>query len=283
MDATAVEPDLTPLHQGIRPRLVAIDVDHTLIREDRTLSAVTIAAVARAREAGVEVVLASSRPPRGMRAFLGELSLFAPVRFVACQGAHVASYDEDGVLETHLRVPMERAAALAAVGAARASGASICWYAGERWIVEATDPRIEREARNARFDPEVGRFEDQEPPEKLLLISPGLDETLALADRLREHVDAEISNPRYLEVTAPDVSKATGVAWIAGALGIEASAVVAMGDGRNDLGLFAWAGLSVAPANAHPDVLAAADVVTQRNDDDGIAAALDTLVALPEA
>jgi Cof subfamily protein (haloacid dehalogenase superfamily) len=283
MSAPTVAPDLTLLSRGTRPELVAIDVDHTLIREDRTLSLTTIEAVAAARAAGIEIVLASSRPPRGMQAFLGELSLLAPVRFVSCQGGHVASYDERGVLETHLRVPMAKDAALAGVERARAAGASICWYAGEAWIVEAVDPRIEREARNARFEPTIGRFEDQEPPEKLLLISSDLNETLALAESLRGVLDAEISNPRYLEVTAPRVGKESGVAWLAETLGVAASAVVAMGDGRNDLGLFAWAGLSVAPANAHPDVLRAADVVTHRNDDDGIAAALDLLRSLPTA
>jgi hydroxymethylpyrimidine pyrophosphatase-like HAD family hydrolase len=54
--------------------------------------------------------------------------------------------------------------------------------------------------------------------------------------------------------------------------------VAAIGDGRNDLGMLAFAGVAVAPANAHPDVLAAADLITSSNNEDGVAQALDRLV-----
>jgi hydroxymethylpyrimidine pyrophosphatase-like HAD family hydrolase len=56
---------------------------------------------------------------------------------------------------------------------------------------------------------------------------------------------------------------------------------VAIGDGHNDVALFRRVGFSIAPANAHPDVIAAADAATASNDDDGVAAALDALCDLP--
>ena len=62
------------------------------------------------------------------------------------------------------------------------------------------------------------------------------------------------------------------------ALGVAAEQVVAIGDGRNDLAMLAFAGVAVAPANAHPEVLAAADLITSSNDEDGVAQALAQLV-----
>jgi hypothetical protein len=61
-------------------------------------------------------------------------------------------------------------------------------------------------------------------------------------------------------------------------LGVAAEQVVAIGDGRNDLGMLAFAGVAVAPANAHPEVLAAADLITSSNDEEGVAQALAQLV-----
>ena len=83
------------------------------------------------------------------------------------------------------------------------------------------------------------------------------------------------SNDGLLEISAVGVSKASGLATVCADLGVTADQVVAFGDMPNDLPMLAWAGLGVAVANAHPEVLAAADEVTARNDDDGVAQVLD--------
>jgi len=90
---------------------------------------------------------------------------------------------------------------------------------------------------------------------------------------------AQISNPTYLEITRADVDKAMAVAEYCRTIGIGASDVLAIGDGPNDLAVFAFAGVSVAPANARPEVLAAADIVTASNDEDGVAVYLDRLLS----
>jgi Cof subfamily protein (haloacid dehalogenase superfamily) len=83
------------------------------------------------------------------------------------------------------------------------------------------------------------------------------------------------SSEGLLEISAAGVSKATGLASLAEEHGIDAADVVAFGDMPNDLPMLAWAGLGVAVANAHPEVVAAADEVTASNDDDGVAQVLD--------
>ena len=75
------------------------------------------------------------------------------------------------------------------------------------------------------------------------------------------------------------MSKAAALAELCAELGIEATEVVAFGDYPNDLPMLEWAGYAVAVANAHPDVLAAADEVTASNADDGVAVVLERLAA----
>ena len=85
----------------------------------------------------------------------------------------------------------------------------------------------------------------------------------------------------YIEICPPGVDKATGLAVVATALGVDPADVLVFGDMPNDLPMFRWAGFGrVAVANAHPAVLALADETTLTNDDDGVAAYLDVKLGL---
>jgi hydroxymethylpyrimidine pyrophosphatase-like HAD family hydrolase len=105
----------------------------------------------------------------------------------------------------------------------------------------------------------------------------------ALLERARSAVGglAELSHSSssdaLLEIAARGVSKATALAQLCEERGIGREAVVAFGDMPNDLPMLAWAGYAVAVANAHPDVLAAADEITTGNDDAGVARVLERL------
>jgi hydroxymethylpyrimidine pyrophosphatase-like HAD family hydrolase len=84
----------------------------------------------------------------------------------------------------------------------------------------------------------------------------------------------------YVEITAPGVDKASGLAVVAAELGILPADVCVFGDMPNDVPMFQWAGWRrVAVANAHPEVLALADEVTASNDADGVAAWLESLLS----
>jgi hydroxymethylpyrimidine pyrophosphatase-like HAD family hydrolase len=82
-----------------------------------------------------------------------------------------------------------------------------------------------------------------------------------------------------VEVLGPGIDKAAGVAWVADALGIDASATIAFGDDRPDIPMLAWAGRGVAVADAHPDVLEIADDVCASVDEDGVAQVLEALLS----
>ncbi len=261
-------------------RLVAIDVDGTLLTSDHRVTDTTAAAIDRARRAGVTVVLATGRPPRALRPVLELLGLCDGSAFLASQGALTGSYDGTGTLTILDQQPMRLDLAQQAAAAARAAGLSVHWCAGERWLVEEVDDRVRREARIVGSAPDVVDLSAQTVgPDKLLLLGaqggPDVAGTIAVPPGLI----ALASTATHLEITRADVDKAHALARLAEARGIPADDVAAIGDGRNDLGMLGLAGLAIAPANAHPDVLAAADLVVASNDHDGVADALDAMLA----
>jgi Cof subfamily protein (haloacid dehalogenase superfamily) len=258
-------------------RLVAIDVDGTLLTSGHEVTPVTAAAIERVRAAGVEVVLTTSRPPRALWPILRALALTEPEVFIASQGALTGSYSADGQLRVLDRHPMPVGLAREVVAAGRGAGMSVSWFAEERWLVEAVDDLIRAEAAIVRCVPELADL-SVEPagPDKILLLAHAADITHVV--RVPPGLVALASTPTHLEVTRADVGKALALGLVCSGLGIAPEGVAAIGDGRNDLGMLAFSGVSVAPANAHPEVLAAADLITSSNDEDGVARALAKLV-----
>lgn len=264
-----------------RIRLFAIDVDGTLLDSRHELSAATKAAISHVRNRGVEVLLASSRGPVAMEAILLALRLTDPVAFVASQGAITASYSSDHTLRLIDQQSMPTEAAQQIVRAAAEVGISVNWFAGAHWYVSTVDHTVASEARIVGATPTVrDLLAETTGPDKLMLIAPTNDPAplRRIAERLPTGLKAQTSNPTYLEITRADVDKASAVARYCAQRGIPAASVVALGDGPNDLGLFAYAGTSIAPANARAQVLAAATLLTRSNDADGVAHALTTLV-----
>jgi hydroxymethylpyrimidine pyrophosphatase-like HAD family hydrolase len=117
-------------------------------------------------------------------------------------------------------------------------------------------------------------------PDKLLLVSPDPDSAglRALARQLPSGLQAQISKPTYLEVTRRGVDKASALMSHCRQAGVHACEVLAIGDGPNDQTLFSCAGISVAMANAPPEVRDAADFFTLSNDEDGVAYALESIM-----
>lgn len=260
-------------------RLVATDVDGTLLTSGHVLTPGVVRAVARARAAGVEVVLATSRPPPALWPIVRALGLFAPAPFIASQGALVGSYSATGELAVLDRRPMPVELAREAVAAGAAAGLSVSWLASQRWLVEAIDEPIRVEAAITGCQPEVADLAAEElGPDKLLLLAPDDRPQLIARFRAPPGLVALASTPTHLEVNAVGVDKGVALAGVCRSRRIDPAEVAAIGDGRNDLGMLRFAGLAVAPANAHPEVLAAADLVVPGNDDDGVATALALLL-----
>ncbi|HEU0256925.1 MAG TPA: Cof-type HAD-IIB family hydrolase, partial [Microbacteriaceae bacterium] len=279
-------------------RMVVTDIDHTLITDDHRLTERTVRSVRAARQRGVEVVLASSRPPLGMTGYLGELGLIDPEPFIALQGGLIATLADPGTAGDvaaasgagvagagpDLRVlhsspiPMRLARRVVAVG--EAMGVSVNWYSGTRWFVSRYDDRARREAGVVGTEPvETSLASVRHDPEKILFIARDAEGS----ERLRElplpaGVEATFSNNGYLEVTAAGVDKGSALRIVANAAGVPTGQVAAIGDGENDLAMFRAAGVGIAPANASAQVRQAAGFVTASNNADGVAVALEALL-----
>jgi hydroxymethylpyrimidine pyrophosphatase-like HAD family hydrolase len=264
-----------------QPRLVASDVDGTLLGLDDVPSARTRAAVANVLARGTPFVLVTGRPPRWIPRVAEHLPGVAMA--VCANGAVRYDIAADRVIEAVTLAP-EALRALAEACARALPGA---WLGVERPGRSAFDggaPFVcEYGYQHAWPDsdhvsaPREALFD--EPAVKLLARHPGMTSdamVAALAPLVGDAVALTFSNPYGLVEAAPaGVTKATGLASVAAEAGVEPADAIAFGDMPNDIPMLYWAGHGVAMANAHPDVLAAADEVTATNTDDGVALVLE--------
>jgi HAD superfamily hydrolase (TIGR01484 family) len=262
-------------------RAVATDLDGTLLRTDGTLEPRTLRALQRVEATGALVVLCTARPARWVAPLAAAAGRDGVV--VCANGGVIWSVHDEQVLD-HFPLAVDVAhEVVACLRAVLPEGA---------WAVE----RAEAFAREPGYTPRWPVPEDtvigaidallSVPPVKLMLRHPHM--TVAdLAARARElvghlvEVTYSSSEDALLEISAPGVSKASALAGVCAARGIAADEVIAFGDMPNDLPMLAWAGRGVAVANAHPEVLAAANEVTAANDDAGVALVLERLMAAP--
>jgi Cof subfamily protein (haloacid dehalogenase superfamily) len=263
-----------------KPRLIATDMDGTLLRWDDTVSDTTVEELDRWRADGVPVVLATGRPPRWMRRIREVIDTGTAV---CCNGAvllDLASLqilDEIGLDPDRLRV---------VTGELRRAQADM-WFAVEYGFEFRHEP-----AYKPRWDvdaPDVAEATLEEmlqaPVAKLLVRSETMSRD-AFVELVSSVVgpDATVttsSGDALAEISAPGVTKATGLARVAATHGVDPADIVYFGDMPNDLAAFEWVreagGRAVAMAHAHADVLAAATDVTRTNDEDGVAAFLRSL------
>ena len=259
------------------PKLVASDLDGTLLTSQGTFDERTKRAIATAEAAGATVVFCTARPTRWM-APLAEASGHHGVAICA-NGAVIFDLHTDSVLESS---PLDPAIAQELVALLEAE------VPGGAWAVERSAGFGHEPEYVPRWPVPEGTTVDAvhaliaEPAVKLMLRHSSLTADVLL-DRARTacgHL-AEFSHSSVtdtlLEISAPGVSKASALARLCETREIDRRDVIAFGDMPNDLPMLAWAGHSVAVANAHPDVRAAADELTASNDEAGVARVLERL------
>ncbi len=254
------------------PRLVATDLDGTLLRSDGTWSPRTERVLGELERRGVPVVIVTARPIRWMADLLPLVGHSTAT--VVSNGAVVYDAHAAQVLELTGIGRREGLALLEAISAA-VPGAT---YALECESGIVRDPRFVEPHPFPEGSP-VGELAElwTEPAVKVMVRHPHLDD-----DEFRERTLAAVggrgnatwSVPDLVEIGPPGVDKATTLARVAAGLGIAPQETLAFGDMPNDLPMLRWAGTSYAVANAHPSVLAAADHVAPPHDDDGVALVL---------
>jgi HAD superfamily hydrolase (TIGR01484 family) len=264
---------------AVIPRLVATDLDGTLLRSDGTIDARTRRAMAAMEASGVPVVLCTARPPR----VLGPLAQATGHRGIAVcsNGSVIWDLHTDSVVETF---PLTVEAARAVVARLRAALPETTW-AIERHGVFAREPDYVPHWP-VPDDTIVDELDAllTVPALQLMVRHPWLtgDELLARARDLVSDL-AELSHSStadtLLEIGAAGVSKASGLALLCERRRIDRADVMAFGDMPNDLAMLQWAGRSIAVANAHCDVIEIADEVTASNDEFGVAVVLERVLA----
>jgi Cof subfamily protein (haloacid dehalogenase superfamily) len=263
-------------HLSGLPRLVATDMDGTLVRTDHSVSAFSHEVLRRVVAAGVPVVGVTGRGPRLREITAHDLPM---ARYLVCaQGGYVLDTVDNAALSV-VRLPAEVARdavklledelgpVLVTVEAGENAGAALhgepgfTWPFPEPWLEATRDVALHGELL------------------KVFVKKPGLDPDTFLAAARRlippELCDVTYSGLGFLEICPSGVSKAVGLASVAERLGVGAADVLAFGDMPNDVAMLAWAGRGVAVANAHAEVLAVADEVTLSNDEDGVAKYLE--------
>jgi Cof subfamily protein (haloacid dehalogenase superfamily) len=275
-----------PRRPGL-PKLVATDLDGTIVRSDDTVSERTTAALHAVRAYGIPVVGVTGRGPRLLD--ISRRDLPAAAYLVCAQGAHVVdlSGGPGACAEPVTLYATEMAGAVVAGVVATVEEVTgplsvlvepaamvDTFLLGElhpSWrYADAVHPCTRSEAFAA---PLLKAFIHSE--------RYGADDLLALARGTvwPEVVELTQAGLGYVEICPAGVTKASGLAIVAAHIGVDAADVLVFGDMPNDLPMFRWAGWGrVAVANAHPTLLAAADVVTLSNDEDGVAVYLEALV-----
>lgn len=260
------------------PALVATDLDGTLLRTDGTLSARSRTALAAVEESGVHIVVVTARPPRWMHDFHGVVGRHGVA--LCANGAYVYHVHERRVL-IERTLPTELALHVAEVVREALPGTAFAVETSEGFGRELAfvDP----------YPPLPGM--PVAPLHQLLELPVGKllarNATLApdaflnqVRDVLGEQAVLAYSGADGLaEISAPGVTKAVALADWCDRLGVAPEAVWTFGDMPNDLSMLTWAGRGYAVANAHPEVLAAADAVCPSNDDDGVARTLEAALA----
>ncbi|WP_035814436.1 Cof-type HAD-IIB family hydrolase [Jiangella gansuensis] len=258
------------------PRVVATDLDGTLLRSDGTVSERSRAALTRAEEAGATVVFVSGRPPRWIDVLadaVGEHGLA-----ICANGALVYDVRQRAVIEEH-GLPGDIAMQVAQAIRESVPGSV---FAVERRLNFGHEPTY-RGRWPAPQDTLVAELDEllAEPVSKLLAAHRELD-AREFVDRAAAVVGSLAAatysgSDAVLEISAAGVSKASTLATLCAELGVDAHDVVAFGDMPNDVPMLAWAGTSFAVAGAHPDAVAAATHRCGDNDDDGVAEVLERL------
>jgi Cof subfamily protein (haloacid dehalogenase superfamily) len=255
-------------------RLVATDIDGTLLRTDGTLSPRTADVLSALP---VPAVLVTGRPVRWLRQLYDQMP--EPLAAICANGAVVYDPDTDEVLRAAplsvdllLDVTKRLRAAVPDITlAVEVENGRSFWYEQDwpmRWEGEHNAVRVLATPEQLTSVPAVkllARSAASAPDAFYELVSRTLGDAA---------VATHSSSSALVEISAAGVTKAAGLAWLCEREGIPQDRVLAFGDMPNDVPMMAWAGRSVAMANAHPAVREVADEVTLSNDEDGVAAYL---------
>lgn len=260
--------------------LVLADVDGALVTKDKVLTERAAKAVQALDAEGIAFAITSGRPPRGMAMLIAPLALKTPI---AGFNGGVFVNPDLSVIESRTLDPK---AAQQTVDLILAEKLDVWVYTPDDWFIrDPAAPHVARETWTVKFDAKVvPKFTDEQLANavKIVGISDDLDRVAACEKKaqkeLGERASAARSQPYYLDVTHPQANKGAVVTALAKKLDIPAEQIATLGDQPNDVLMFRKSGFSIAMGNASDEVKSQASAVTDSNENEGFAKAMEEFV-----
>jgi Cof subfamily protein (haloacid dehalogenase superfamily) len=263
-------------------KLVAIDVDGTLLDGDHQLRDAVKDSLYELAARNIHVVLATARGPQALNPVL-RLLQFSPL-LVCFSGAWVGEIDRPSLVPKKVMLERRHSLSVARSIVATALDHNVEPHVltVDTWRTRKMSPETILECQLTECRPIITSdlLEDGVEPNKILLIAPEHDSSQALhaiADSVQSLSSAAFSKPNYLEIVPKGANKASALVHLVAILGLDLSQVAAIGDGYNDIEMIREAGLGIAMANAPSAVKSAAGWVTGTNNEAGVAQAVKRL------
>ncbi len=260
--------------------LVLADVDGTLLTSEKVLTARAAQAVKALATAGVGFAITSGRPPRGMAMLTAPLDLQTPI---AGFNGGVFVHPDLSVIESHA---LDLATAKTTVDLILDQGLDVWIYTADKWLIRKMDaPHVARETWTVKFDAKVvPSFSDEHLAQAVKIVGISDDLKLVAAceklaqKALGDKASAARSQPYYLDVTHPKANKGKVVGALSKFLKISPTQIATMGDMPNDVLMFEKSGFSIAMGNASDEVKSQASAVTDDNEAEGFANAVEKFI-----
>ncbi|CAM2947224.1 Cof-type HAD-IIB family hydrolase [Vibrio rarus] len=264
-------------------KLIAIDMDGTLLNTDKVISQRNIHAIAQARQRGITVVLASGRPLQGMLHSLSQLGMDTEQDYVICYNAAIIQNIGTGAILKESLVTGKDAKRIAQFAEQQK-----CHCHAFSKVHGLITPRnshyTQHEAKINNLPVTImdfAKLDDDHPIIKTMLVDP-VDIIQPIAEAipasLKQDYSVVRSAPFFLEFNHPLSNKGAGVQALAEHLGIKRSEVMCIGDAGNDHDMLRYAGLAVVMDNADNETKAFADFITDSNNESGVAKAIEQFI-----
>ena len=268
-------------------KAVFLDMDGTLLRADHSVSEPTKQTIRHLiEEKGIPVVLVSARPVNAILPTFRRIGIPEHFPLVSLNGSYIV---EAGQPVFQAMIDLPTAAAVA--GEVRTFNANIAYYLQREWYAEVDDSWTAHEQKIMDVKIKIGPLpefikewsERKIGPNKMMVMSDPASIS-SIQQHLKSVYDSRLniypSKPTYLEVMDPLGSKSNAVRFLIERMKIDRSEVIAIGDNYNDREMIQFAGMGVAMGNAPDEIKAAADYVTDTNNEDGVRKALEKFFAL---
>lgn len=257
---------------------IVLDLDGTLLRSDKTISPRNYAAVQRCYDSGIPIIIATARPPRAVNHFLKE---FACADYIVYyNGALVTCRSKQS--ERHISIPIEISQQITQFIERQAPQSIISYEVNDLWYTSSPVPDSRCAQLGIRPEDPKPQVVEQDvirllSPTKILVL--GCNTWQDIEEQFGGHVNVIATDGGVLvQIMHRSASKEQAVQWVLNEIGVRAEHVMVFGDDYNDLGLFRMSGFPVAMDNAIIELKNCAVHVTESNDNDGIAAAIERFI-----